>query len=504
VQATRSEFRSLGAGVLVLGLIMILSPLAVVNHATPVTRPALERPAADSPTAGATAGITHPTVLLGTTSPGPASSPPRSAAAPRPQSSNGLGVAVGTHFPGISSTNSSCGCAPPDVQVAVGGSQVVEMVNLEGKIWTKGGAVVSSFMLSSFFITGTDFISDPKVLYDNLSGRWFASILDVTNSSIHVAVSKNGSAAGSWVVYFIGGSPAGDFPDQPILGVSTNLVVLGGNQYVITTGAFVGGELWALNKSSMLTGSTTYATVFGPHAAWFSMHPVHSISAAPKEYVVMTTGSSTVDLFSVTGKPSATTSAHLSGATALSVASFAVPPAAPQKGTPKKVDTSDNRVQDAVWRNNTLWLTFDTGCKPFGDPTTRSCVRLDQLSTLGTPSVVQDFNLAIAKVYVFYGALALDKSLNVVVAFGYSNSTMFPAFAVTAHLAGSVVGSLLSVVTLVKGTAAATVACNTHSVCRWGDYYGAGSDPLSPKVWVAGEYVTPTTHWSTWVAQVRA
>ncbi|MCI4319700.1 MAG: hypothetical protein L3K23_06185 [Thermoplasmata archaeon] len=489
-------------------LVLLLSPLpqgAASSGLRPLGSPTLHLPASAAPSAPVP-GATHPAVLRGVFAPPALSTLAVPATAGGPLSSRPLagGVTVGKAFPGISYTNSSCSCAPPDVQDAVGATEVMEMVNLEGKVWTKAGAVVSSFTLSSFFLTGSDFISDPKVLYDNLSGRWFASILDVTNGTIHVAVSKNGSASGLWFVYFVGGSPAGDFPDQPILGVSSGLVVLGGNQYVYATSAFVGGQVWALNKSSMLTGATTYFTSFGPHASWFSMHPVHSISATSKEYVVMTTGTKTVDVFNLTGRPSLTTSAHLSPATALTVATFSVPPAAPQKGTTKKVDTSDNRVQDAAWRANTLWMTYDTGCKPTGDATTRACVEVLELSTLGTPHSVQDVLLNKSKTYLFYGSLGMDGALNVVVSFGYSNSSVFPGFDATAHLSAGAPGSHLAFTTLVKGTASATVACNALTVCRWGDYYGAGADPSGPYLWVAGEYGTTTTHWSTYLAQIRA
>ena len=487
-------------------MVLLLTPLT--QGVTPSGVRLLSGSSSRAPTSTAGAapmdGVTHAAAVVGVFLPSflPSSGAfARAAASVSPSTS---GVVVGKNFPGISLNNSSCGCAPPDVQDAVGGSQVVEMVNLEGKIWTKAGAVVSSFKLSSFFITGTDFISDPKVIYDNLSGRWFASILDVTTSTIHVAVSKNASASGTWVVYSVGGSPAGDFPDQPILGVSTNLVVFGGNEYVTSTGAFVGGQVWALNKSTMLTGAFTYYSTFGPHASWFSMHPVHSISAASKEYVVMTTGTKTVDVFNLTGRPSATTSAHLSGATAITVGTFSLPPVAPQKGTTKKIDTSDNRVQDAVWRNNTLWMTYDTGCTPYFDTSTRACVEVLQLSTLGKPFSVQDFTLNLSKTYLFYGSVGLDGSLNVVVSFGYSNASVFPGFDATAHLSSGAPGSHLAFTTLIKGTASATVACNSKSVCRWGDYYGAGADPVSPYIWVAGEYVTTKTHWATYIAQVRA
>ncbi|MCI4363707.1 MAG: hypothetical protein L3K13_05310 [Thermoplasmata archaeon] len=419
-------------------------------------------------------------------------------ATPRPS----VTVGVGTHFPGISSSNSSCGCVPPDVQVAAGPSLVVEMVNTEGKIWNKTGHAISSFTLATFFITGTDFISDPKVLYDNLSGRWFASILDVSTGTIHVAVSSSSSATASWSVYVVGGTPAGFFPDQPILGVSSKLVVLGGNVYNTTTSVYLQGELWALNKSSMLTASSTYATIFH-NPGWFSMHPVHSLSATATEYIVMTSGSSTLKLFKLTGQPSNHTSAVLSAATSLAVHSFSTPPAAPQKGTTSKLDTSDTRVMDAVWRSSVLWTTFDTGCKPSGDLTTRSCVRLVELKTGSTTSVAQDFNISKAKTYTFYGALSLDGKLNLAVVYSYSNSTTHPVLAATGQLSSGSVGSLLATKVLLAGTGSATVGCNGANVCRWGDYYGAGADPGSPNIWVAGEYVAKSTYWATWIASIR-
>jgi hypothetical protein len=422
-------------------------------------------------------------------------------AASGPSAHPSVAVTVGVHFPGISSGNSSCGCAPPDVQLAVGPSHVVEMVNLEGKIWNKTGHVLKSFTLASFFGTGTDFTSDPKVLYDNLSGRWFASLLDVTTGTIHVEVSHNSSATGTWVLYTVTGSPAGFFPDQPILGISSKLVALGGNVYNTSTSAFLWGEVWALNKSSMLTGSTTYFNTFH-NTAWFSVQPVHSLSAAATQYLVSTSGSSTMDLYKLTGVPSNHTSSSLSAATALSIGTFSTPPAALQKGTLKLLDTSDTRVLSAVWRANVLWATFDTGCIPANDSTTRSCVRLVEITTGTTPAVAQDFNLAKTRSYTFYGALTLDGSLNLAVVYGYSNLTTHPTVAVTGHLSSGSVGSLLATKVLMIGTGSATFAC-TGSVCRWGDYYGAGSDPRSPNLWVAGEYVAASTIWATWIASVR-
>src|SRR5437899_7389148 len=78
---------------------------------------------------------------------------------------------------------------PPDVQVAVGPNHVVEMVNVLGRISTKQGVAVRTFPLVTFFgVPSTDFISDPKIHFDTASGRWFASIADVTSGRVLLEV----------------------------------------------------------------------------------------------------------------------------------------------------------------------------------------------------------------------------------------------------------------------------------------------------------------------------
>jgi hypothetical protein len=86
---------------------------------------------------------------------------------------------VGNGYQGIDS--SQCGCDPPDVQVARGPTQVVEMVNLYFEVWNARGVMVAGEGLSTFYST-SNYLSDPRVIYDNLSGRFFASILSITSS----------------------------------------------------------------------------------------------------------------------------------------------------------------------------------------------------------------------------------------------------------------------------------------------------------------------------------
>src|SRR5205085_7334333 len=60
---------------------------------------------------------------------------------------------VATGFNGIGLSTSNCGCAPPDVNAAVGPNDIVETVNLEFAAYDKSGALLHKASLNNFFST---------------------------------------------------------------------------------------------------------------------------------------------------------------------------------------------------------------------------------------------------------------------------------------------------------------------------------------------------------------
>ena len=70
--------------------------------------------------------------------------------------------------------------SPPDVQVAAGPGYVVELVNLAARIWRTAAGVSAQELrteqLDDFFGRRGDRLTDPRILYDAPTGRWFASI----------------------------------------------------------------------------------------------------------------------------------------------------------------------------------------------------------------------------------------------------------------------------------------------------------------------------------------
>src|SRR5438128_11872084 len=251
---------------------------------------------------------------------------------------------------------------PPDVQVAVGPSHTFEMVNLLGRISTKQGVEVQTFPLHTFFgVPSTDFISDPKVHFDIASGRWFASMTDVTTGRVLLEVSETDHPAGLWSAYSV--STTTGCADQPLLGFSDLVVIISANDFSSCTSgspSYLGVQYWVLNKTDLLSGATPRTMSFGPDPTLFSVHPVQSLRSTNTQFMV-STGSGptgTLTLFSITGVPPGLVLVTQQN---LGVRSTAVPPRAPQLGSRSTLDTADNRVQDAMRADNRLWLSLGIG-----------------------------------------------------------------------------------------------------------------------------------------------
>jgi hypothetical protein len=400
----------------------------------------------------------------------------------------------GPGFQGVD--NSQCGCTPPDVQDAAGPYDVVEMVNLYIEVWNHQGTAIGGESLGTFYGT-SGFLSDPRIIYDNLSGRYFASILTATASTgyVYFAVSDNSSASGNWTVYKILSAGAA-LPDQPIIGVNATLIGLGVN---IFSSSFNGAaEYWVVNKSEVLQGLSTTYVAFGPDASSFSVHPDRTIDpSAPLYFVESLPGSpGTLEIFRVSGAPPGPTTV---ARTNLSVGNIDLPPPAPTPGG-GYVDSGSFRIADAIERSGRLYITFGDKCSAGG--ANRSCVRYDVVNTTPSLSVDQDFDVAHTAMYLYYPALSLDPAGNAVLVFGVASSTLYPSVAAATHRTTDPPTWISPFVWLHRGTAGFAASCSPS--CRFGDYFGSGADPNGATVWVSGEYLTNTTMWQSWLAPVQS
>ena len=436
-------------------------------------------------------------------------------------------VAAATGFLGSNQKNSGCPCVPPDVILGVGPNHVVEMVNLARSIYTRAGSLVLRQNLSNFYSLSQSnhFLSDPKVLYDAVSQRWFASILDCNGQAwnsgcpdpytgqIELAVSNSTDPTRFWRFYTIVVG-ANILPDQPIIGVNDDKFIVSANLYN-NTATFLGAKYWVINKNDLLTGAPLHLAAFGPNINLESVHPVQTLSSSTTAYMVSTGGgdlgnSTTVKLFSVTGVPGVSNVTVTSTTFTLSSPLNLAPPV-PQP-CPRScnldfpfLDPGDNRVQDAAWYKGGLWLGADGDCQPNGI-SDKACIRLIKIDT-GSLTKLQDFDFAPSVSNFFYPGLKIDSMGNLDMIYGQSSGGT-PALYISGQAINDPAGSMAPPVFLRSGGG------NTYGTIRFGDYFGAAVDPNEPStVWVAGEFMNrsltgfPCTTfsgcWDTFITHMR-
>jgi len=404
---------------------------------------------------------------------------------------------------------------PPDPYVAVGTNYVVQTNNSVMSVWTKSGSLVSAVDLNVFAQAPSGwYFVDPRILYDSASGRWYLSGegLDANNDgAVLVFVSQTSDPTGLWSKYVFGVNNQGISRDQPKLGINDDKVVIAwGNYSTLAFNSFTGSQILVLQKADLVAGSAVAGYVTPSSKSYFDIVPAQSLSSTTTEYLVYNNADPalsqnqsgpTVGVISVTGTPRANDVAL--SETDLPMTATQAPPLATQPGG--TVETNDDRFLNAVWQNGILWTGGNNGCTPAGDTSLRSCLRLVEISTIapsvaiGPPmTLVQATDYAIAGNDLYYPAVGLDSSNNLVVVFSGSSATTYPSIAAFGALAGTTISSANAPVLLAKGL-------DTYSYTRWGDYSGAAVDPSDPtKVWVAGEYsAAPSGNWGTALAEVN-
>jgi len=394
---------------------------------------------------------------------------------------------------------------PPDPQAAVGPSHVFEMVNIIGRIYSRGGTVLQTFALSSFFGVPTGFRdTDPKVLYDSLSGRWFASYVSFRDqpgsvndqARLHLAISQTSDPTGVWNVYFI--SYAQLIPDYEAIGVTTDKLTVASNVFDIDTPNYFGVDTQVIEKADVmagLPGGSVRLTTLARRADRFTVRPAQTLSSASDQYLTTRANATTLTIIKITGTPAAGNVVEAS-ATNRTMLAQNTPPASAALGG--NIDSGDYRLLDAMWRNGQLWTSASAACVPTGDSSTRSCAHVIEVDTIATPpAVVQDIMFGASGQYFSWPALRTDANSDVYVSLTHTNSAIFAEARATGRPATDPPNTMSGSTVLRAGDVA-------HNSSRWGDYLGAAVDPVFPRcVWLIGEYAKNTVgyRWGTFLAR---
>ncbi|MEW6253311.1 MAG: hypothetical protein AB1716_21940, partial [Planctomycetota bacterium] len=256
------------------------------------------------------------------------------------------------------------GWTPPDPHMAVGPAHIVVMTNGAIAAFQKNGTKDFQQIIegaSGFWgsLGATGFVFDPEVLYDELSGRFFAMAAEAyappnqSKSYVLIAVSDDANPNGTWYKYrFETSGLAGNLFDSPNIGVDANVVYVTGDGFGL--GAVY--PVYTFDKASLLAGvpPAVQRSLTMPTSTQSAGYSPVSFDNPPALYMcehAESNPATTVRLIALRdplGAPYFTT-------ITLSVPSYR-PPESPQSlGSSQRVSTFDARFWSVSYRNGSLW-----------------------------------------------------------------------------------------------------------------------------------------------------
>jgi hypothetical protein len=416
------------------------------------------------------------------------------------------------------------GYAPPDTTVAAGSIFLLEAVNLLATVYDTAGAPLANLDPSACTTNSSiDSVTDPRVLFDAASGRWFistATFSPISDASWNLLFStSNDPTLPAWYCLIIPTSSirnpdgrTGNFPDFPKIGINSDKVVLTGDAFTLITRRFSqtykfeGTEFVVINKNRLFSG-TVAATLFAPNQRDFAIEPAQQLDSTSETLymaAVNSTATSTlaIDVWAITGVPGGPT--LRTKISSLPIATLSIPPNAQQSGTTMLIDTNDDSLLDAVFRDGSpgsLWVSANDACKPPSDSAVRSCLRFINVAIGTGMSIAQDFDYADFGSYYYYPAIRTDSFGNLYAAFTGSSSSSYASAYAALQTAGNA-NKLTNLSRIRAGDSPYTL-----SPPRWGDYSGAGVDPDDASTWLGAEYATQLPFfgsiWGTAIAHAQ-
>ena len=405
---------------------------------------------------------------------------------------------------------------PPDENLAVGATQVVEVINTAYKVYSKstGASVQGARQISSIFTgvsglcgQGATFnFTDPVVLYDKKAGRWFISIAagDSTFSTGNecIAISTTSDATGSYHRYvFAFGTKV--FNDYPKFGVWPDAYY--GSYNLFSPKQYLGAKVCAYQRSAMLAGSGAKAVCFpGTTGAGitseFSFLPsdLDGATLPPSgtpNFFVDLASTSALHLFKFHVDFTTTSNSKFTGPVTIAVTPFTQACAAngtciPQAGTSQQLDSLGDRLMFRLAYRN-----FGTHQSLVVNHAVKTSVAAAGVrwyeirNPNGTPSVFQHGTLTSGSTSLWMGSIAMDKVGDMALGFSESSSAIHPKIAYTGRVPSDALGTMEGIATIFSGAGSQTGGTQNGG-SRWGDYSSMAIDPSNDcTFWYVNEYI---------------
>ncbi len=426
----------------------------------------------------------------------------------------GVGVGLGSY--------SDC-CTPPDTNLAVGATEVVQWVNLDFAVFDKAGNLLAGPTPGNAIWAGfgggceVNNDGDPIVKYDAQNQRWIMTQFSVTTQPYLqcVAVSSGPSfLTSTWhrYAYSFGTS----FPDYPKVGVWPDGYYFSFNMF--RNGAtFQGAAACALDGAAARAGGTSATMIcyqFGTAVA--SLLPgdldgangAAGATAAPPPGaagIFANFGSSALNIWRLHPDYTTTANSTLSAATTLATAAFSTAcgggTCVPQAGTSQKLDSLGDRLMYRLaYRNFGSYESLTVTHSVKGSGT--AAPRWYELRNAGTGwTIAQQSSYAPDATYRWMASGAQDKLGNYAIGYSASSTGISPQIRYTGRLATDPASTLRSEVTV----ALPSTGSNTGPYSRWGDYSSMTLDPANDcTFWYTTMYYRANGNSFTWSTHITS
>jgi hypothetical protein len=412
---------------------------------------------------------------------------------------------------------------PPDTDGAIGPNNFVELVNGAFAVYDKatGALAAPRVSMTTFWqdagITGLSNnpgtpgavgTTDPRILYDADSGRWFAVAIDQPPSGsganrILVAVSHSSDPTAGFQGFAIQSNSTGLSADMPSIGIDRNGLYVATRNIDQATNNSTEGVL-VLPKSDLLLPTPTVA-----NRTLIENVPVNSLGLTVQAVVDLNgTGlphpllasfnDSNLKLSSIGGSITAPTLNTSDGLIALPSGSNVNTLNARQPNGDNTIDSSSfgaRITSTVIEQGGYLWgvNTITTG-----DHESLRWYRIDAATgRLAESGLISDPDHD-----YYYGSIAVNPRGDVVIGYTRSGPTEFAsAFASIGSFDGST--TTFGDPTLLKAGVANYDLTFGGARNRWGDYSTTTIDPDDPsRFWTIQEWASATNVWSTEITEI--
>jgi hypothetical protein len=400
---------------------------------------------------------------------------------------------------------------PPDTQGTVGPNHLMTVLNSNVTIETRTGVVLSSIPIASFWssLGGINEAFDPRVLFDAYANRWIISSganAASPTAYVLIGVSQTNDPTGAWNLYKVSVDANGaSWADYPTLGFNGDWIVLQTNVFTVSQGAYVGSYIYAFDKADLYAGGAGHYTVFHDSTGFTDYPAVTHDNTLATEYLVRnwSGASGALRVSTITGSigaevltigvafPTASKGWQDSGAENF----------APQLGSTARIDTDDDRIENCVYRNGSLWAAQTVYFPATGTPT-RSSAQWWQINTAsGSLGVVQQLGKRDDPTGQFdYAYPTLDVNANDDMMIGYSRfgASQYASANYSFRRHTDPLNTLEPDVVFKAGEAPYFKDFGTGDN-RWGDYSNVAVDPINDvDLWTIQEYAATDNTWGTW------